>query len=141
MSIRFYLNIKWMRKILNFSILLHLLLLNEVNRNYNRNSYHRWQKHSKGQLYIPWKTKTGKLYSLSMNNSIAILEAKDNTHSISHGLQSIMNYAKTLEAPFAYSSNRDDFAEHDFLTQTKGKFGLSFPQIRNRLLGISRNPV
>ena len=53
---------------------------------------------------------------LNANNPIAIIEAKDNTHSISHGLQQAMTYAKMLDLPFAYSSNGDGFAEHDFLT-------------------------
>lgn len=53
---------------------------------------------------------------LNANNPIAIIEAKDNKHSISHGLQQAMAYAKMLDLPFAYSSNGDGFAEHDFLT-------------------------
>ena len=53
---------------------------------------------------------------LNVNNPIAIIEAKDNKHSISHGLQQAMTYAKMLDLPFAYSSNGDGFAEHDFLT-------------------------
>ena len=53
---------------------------------------------------------------LNANNPIAIVEAKDNKHSISHGLQQAMAYAKMLDLPFAYSSNGDGFVEHDFLT-------------------------
>lgn len=53
---------------------------------------------------------------LSANNPIAIVEAKDNNHSISYGLQQAMSYAKMLDIPFAYSSNGDGFYEHDFLT-------------------------
>lgn len=53
---------------------------------------------------------------LNVNNPIAIIEAKDNKHSISYGLQQAMTYAKMLDLPFAYSSNGDGFAEHDFLT-------------------------
>ena len=53
---------------------------------------------------------------MNANNPIAIIEAKDNKHSISHGLQQAMTYAKMLDLPFAYSSNGDGFAEHDFLT-------------------------
>ena len=53
---------------------------------------------------------------LNANNPIAIIEAKDNKHSISHGLQQAMTYAQMLDLPFAYSSNGDGFAEHDFLT-------------------------
>lgn len=65
---------------------------------------------------------------LSANNPIAIVEAKDNTHSVSHGLQQAIAYARMLDLPFAYSSNGDGFAEHDFLTGQEREFGLDeFP--------------
>lgn len=68
------------------------------------------------------------LLYLSINNPIAVIEAKDNNHSISHGLQQAMEYAKMLDVPFAYSSNGDGFAEHDFLTGQEREFGLDeFP--------------
>ena len=68
------------------------------------------------------------LLSLSDNNPIAVVEAKDNNHSISHGLQQAMTYAKMLDLPFAYSSNGDGFAEHDFLTGKERQFSLDeFP--------------
>ena len=65
-------------------------------------------------------------YILYLNayNPIAIVEAKDNKHSISHGLQQAMAYAQMLDIPFAFSSNGDGFAEHDFLTGTEREFGL-----------------
>lgn len=56
------------------------------------------------------------LLYINANNPIAVVEAKDNNHSISHGLQQAMAYAQMLDLPFAYSSNGDGFAEHDFLT-------------------------
>ena len=65
---------------------------------------------------------------LNANNPIAIIEAKDNKHSISHGLQQAMTYAQMLDLPFAYSSNGDGFAEHDFLTGKERQFALDeFP--------------
>lgn len=65
---------------------------------------------------------------LSANNPIAIVEAKDNTHSVSHGLQQAIAYARMLDLPFAYSSNGDGFAEHDFLTGQEREFGMDeFP--------------
>ena len=65
---------------------------------------------------------------LNANNPIAIIEAKDNKHSISHGLQQAMTYARMLDLPFAYSSNGDGFSEHDFLTGKEREFGLDeFP--------------
>lgn len=65
---------------------------------------------------------------LNANNPIAIIEAKDNKHSVSHGLQQGITYAQMLDLPFAYSSNGDGFAEHDFLTGKERQFGLDeFP--------------
>ena len=65
---------------------------------------------------------------LNANNPIAIVEAKDNTHNVSHGLQQAMTYAKMLDVPFAYSSNGDGFAEHDFITGQEREISLDeFP--------------
>ena len=65
---------------------------------------------------------------LGANNPIAIIEAKDNNHSVSFGLQQAITYAKMLDLPFAYSSNGDGFMEHDFLTGQEREFGLDeFP--------------
>ena len=62
------------------------------------------------------------------NNPIAIVEAKDNTHSVSFGLQQAMSYATMLDLPFAYSSNGDGFREHDFLTGQERDLGIDeFP--------------
>ena len=57
-------------------------------------------------------------YVLYLNSGkpIAVVEAKDNNHSVSHGLQQAMTYAQMMDLPFAYSSNGDAFYEHDFLT-------------------------
>ena len=65
---------------------------------------------------------------LNTNNPIAIVEAKDNKHTISHGLQQAITYAQMLDLPFAYSSNGDGFVEHDFLTGKERQFSLeNFP--------------
>ena len=65
---------------------------------------------------------------LSSNNPIAIVEAKDNNHSVSFGLQQAMTYAQMLDLPFAFSSNGDGFYEHDFLTGLEREFGMDeFP--------------
>lgn len=50
------------------------------------------------------------------NKPIAVVEAKDNNHSVSYGLQQAMEYAKMMDIKFAYSSNGDGFMEHDFIT-------------------------
>ena len=65
---------------------------------------------------------------LNANNPIAVVEAKDNNHTVSYGLQQAMTYAKMLDVPFAYSSNGDAFFEHDFLTGLERQIALSdFP--------------
>ena len=65
---------------------------------------------------------------INANYPIAIVEAKDNNHSVSYGLQQAMTYAQMLDVPFAYSSNGDAFYEHDFLTGQERQIPLSeFP--------------
>jgi len=44
---------------------------------------------------------------------IAVIEAKDNNHTISHGMQQALGYAEILEVPSVYSSNGDGFASHN----------------------------
>lgn len=56
---------------------------------------------------------------INANNPIAIVEAKDNQHAVTDGLQQAMTYAQMLDVPFAYSSNGDAFREHDFLMGTE----------------------
>ena len=47
------------------------------------------------------------------NIPIAVIEAKDNTHSVGDGMQQALDYAETLRIPFAFSSNGDGFVFHD----------------------------
>lgn len=47
------------------------------------------------------------------NIPIALIEAKDNTHSVGHGIQQGLDYAATLDIPFVFSSNGDGFLFHD----------------------------
>ncbi len=56
------------------------------------------------------------LLSYKANIPIAIVEAKDNNVLASHGIQQGMDYAQDLDIPFAYSSNGDEFYEHDMIT-------------------------
>ena len=46
-------------------------------------------------------------YLLYLNDGkpIAVIEAKDNNHTVSHGLQQAMTYAQMMDIPFAYSSS------------------------------------
>lgn len=54
-------------------------------------------------------------YILSHKNNIplAIVEAKDNTHSVGDGMQQALDYADILGIPFVFSSNGDAFLFHD----------------------------
>jgi type I restriction enzyme R subunit len=47
------------------------------------------------------------------NLPIAVIEAKNNSLSIGHGMQQALGYAELLDAPFAISSNGDGFLFHD----------------------------
>ncbi len=44
---------------------------------------------------------------------LAVVEAKDNNHSVGAGMQQALDYADTLDVPFVFSSNGDAFAFHD----------------------------
>lgn len=47
------------------------------------------------------------------NIPIAIIEAKDNTHSVGSGMQQALGYAEMLQVPFVFSSNGDGFLFHN----------------------------
>ena len=47
------------------------------------------------------------------NIPIALIEAKDNNHSVGDGMQQGLDYAATLDIPFVFSSNGDGFVFHD----------------------------
>src|SRR5258707_4978589 len=47
------------------------------------------------------------------NIPIALIEAKDNNHSVGDGMQQALAYAGTLNIPFVFSSNGDGFVFHD----------------------------
>ena len=59
---------------------------------------------------------------------LAIVEAKDNNHSSSFGMQQAISYGIMMNVPFVYTSNGDSFFEHDFTTGLEREFPLSeFP--------------
>lgn len=63
---------------------------------------------------------------------IAVIEAKDNNCTVSHGLQQALGYASILDVPSAFSSNGDAFAGHNRVPaigeDTESEFPLdSFP--------------
>ena len=65
---------------------------------------------------------------INAGNPIAVVEAKDNNHSVSFGLQQAVTYAKMLDVKFAYSSNGDGFEELDLITGEERTIGMDeFP--------------
>ena len=62
------------------------------------------------------------------NLPLAIVEAKDNKHSLGAGMQQGIEYAECLDVPFVYSSNGDGFLEHDMKSGKERELQLSeFP--------------
>ena len=47
------------------------------------------------------------------NIPLAVIEAKDNNHSVGAGMQQALGYAETIGVPFVFSSNGDGFVFHD----------------------------
>jgi type I restriction enzyme, R subunit len=47
------------------------------------------------------------------NLPIAVIEAKDNTHSLGDGMQQGLGYGELLQVPFIFSSNGDGFLFHN----------------------------
>ena len=68
------------------------------------------------------------LLYLNDGNPIAVVEAKDNNHTVSYGMQQAKTYAQMMDLKFAYSSNGDAFQEYDFLTGKERKIQMDeFP--------------
>ena len=44
---------------------------------------------------------------------IAVVEAKENNHTVSHGMQQALGYSEILDVPSTFSSNGDAFAAHN----------------------------
>lgn len=88
-----------------------------------------WDKHSQlleevsftdGKIYVRGKlTARGKqkradyILYYKPNIPIAIIEAKDNKHSVRAGIQQALDYARILDIPCVFSSNGDGFLFHD----------------------------
>lgn len=59
---------------------------------------------------------------------IAIVEAKDASHTVANGLQQAKEYAQMMDVPFAFSSNGMGYQEYDFLTGKERYFSMDqFP--------------
>jgi len=62
------------------------------------------------------KKRADYLLSYKRNFPIAIIEAKDNNHSVGAGLQQAIEYAKALDVYYVYASNGDGFVEQNLIT-------------------------
>ena len=86
--------------------------------------------------YILWHNK---------GTPLAIVEAKDNNHSSSFGLQQAISYGVLLNVPFVYTSNGSTFFEHDFTTGLEKEIPLSdFPtseELMNRWRGVDAEKI
>ena len=98
----------------------------------------------RGNLFSRSKAKYAD-YMLYYNKAtpIAIVEAKDATHSISYGMQQAKEYAMMMNIPFAYSSNGQGFQEYDFLTGKERTLAMDeFPtkeELYKRFTGENHN--
>ena len=76
---------------------------------------------------------------------LAIVEAKDNNHSSSFGMQQAITYGIMMNVPFVYTSNGDSFFEHDFTTGLEKEFPLSeFPtaeELYNRWKNVDAEKI
>jgi type I restriction enzyme, R subunit len=88
---------------------------------------------TRGRVIVRGKTvkrgeakKADYILSYKPNLPLAVIEAKDNTHSVGAGMQQALEYAEILDIPFAYSSNGDAFLEHD-RTATSGTVTREIP--------------
>lgn len=88
---------------------------------------------TKGRVIVRGKTvnrgeakKADYILYYKPNVPLAVIEAKDNTHSVGAGMQQALEYAEILDVPFAYSSNGDAFLEHD-RTATTGTVSREIP--------------
>lgn len=86
--------------------------------------------------YVLWYNKT---------TPLAIVEAKDNNHTSSYGMQQAIEYGVMMNVPFVYTSNGDSFFEHDFTTGLEKELSLAdFPtqdELMSRWKGIDPSVV
>ncbi|MFH2058342.1 MAG: DEAD/DEAH box helicase family protein [Pseudomonadota bacterium] len=86
----------------------------------------------RGQLHTRGKSKRADyVLFYKPNIPIAVIEAKDNSHSIGSGIQQALGYAELLNVPFTFSSNGDGFHFHNSISndgQIETELGLDeFP--------------
>ncbi|PRY72995.1 EcoAI/FtnUII family type I restriction enzme subunit R [Halomonas ventosae] len=86
----------------------------------------------RGRLHTRGKRRRADyVLSHQKNQPIAVIEAKDNKHSLGDGMQQALAYSDALDVPFVFASNGDGFLFHDRTglgSQTETTLGLDdFP--------------
>ena len=70
--------------------------------------------HVRGKIHVRGAQKRADyILYYKPNIPIAVIEAKDNKHTVGAGIQQALGYAKPLDVPFVFSSNGDGFLFHD----------------------------
>ncbi|WP_404364858.1 EcoAI/FtnUII family type I restriction enzme subunit R [Marinobacter sp.] len=68
----------------------------------------------RGRMHLRGKKRRADyILSYQKNQPIAVIEAKDNKHSLGDGMQQALAYSDALDIPFVFSSNGDGFLFHD----------------------------
>lgn len=63
------------------------------------------------------------------NKPIAIIEAKDNKHTMSDGMQQALQYSSMMNVPFVFSSNGDGFVFHNkYITEGEVETSISLDE-------------
>lgn len=63
------------------------------------------------------------------NKPIAVIEAKDNNHTMADGMQQALQYADMMDIPFVFSSNGDGFVFHNkFITEGSAEINLALDE-------------
>ena len=85
----------------------------------------------RGKLVTRGQAKRADYILYYKQNTLALIEAKDNSHAVGDGMQQALDYAATLDIPFVFSSNGNGFVFHD-------RTGASNPREAN--LGLDAFP-
>jgi type I restriction enzyme R subunit len=83
--------------------------------------YVRGKMHTRGT-----KKRVDYILYYKANIPLAIIEAKDNNHTVGAGMQQALGYAQPLDVPFVFSSNGDAFLFHD-RTVNSGPIEMEIP--------------
>ncbi|MBE0582153.1 MAG: DEAD/DEAH box helicase family protein, partial [Desulfofustis sp.] len=86
---------------------------------------------TKGRIIVPGKLHTHAKHKRAdyvlfykPNIPIAIIEVKDNNHTVGDGMQQALGYADMLQVPFVFSSNGDGFLFHNKIAASQPEGGI-----------------